>query len=91
MEKATSGDEPPDYDHVEPGYHRTLPHEERQEWVTLVADPTGKLPAEWWPTYSKRQRATASALPDASETQSSLVDRSERPPNSPDESGLACR
>ena len=47
MEKVAPGDEPPEYDRVEPGYHRDLPREERQEWGSLVADHTGKLPAEW--------------------------------------------
>lgn len=47
MVKVGPGDEPPDYDRVEPGYHRDLPRKERQEWVSLVADHTGKLPAEW--------------------------------------------
>ena len=37
----------PEYEQVEPGYHRSLPEEERQEWVKLVDRYKSKLPQEW--------------------------------------------
>jgi predicted transcriptional regulator len=37
----------PEYDQVEPGYHRDLPEEEQQEWVKLVHRYKSKLPQEW--------------------------------------------
>lgn len=47
LEKVLPGEQPPDYERVDPGYHRDLPPEERERWVGLVVDHADKLPADW--------------------------------------------
>lgn len=37
----------PDYEQVEPGYHKTLDEGEREKWVTFVIRHQEKLPQEW--------------------------------------------
>lgn len=40
--------EPPDYDRVEPTYHRTLEFKtERQKWIKYVDRHQNRLPQEW--------------------------------------------
>ena len=37
----------PEYKRVEPGYHRTIDGEERDEWLKLIERHSSKLPKEW--------------------------------------------